>query len=283
VALRQYLGALRQTCGGDNSKVAQRVIPVTRSDSRLGELAKALGCPEIFRVPEGVDEHLTIFSAVGLLPSAILGLNVVSLLEGAQVMTAHFRNAPPGQNRVLDYAAACHVAGRRLGRTRRVLNVWAKALESTGHWVEHLLSGSQTTGITAVTTLHTRDLYGRGQPLRLGREALVTDLIVEQWRCDPLRVGPADFDYDGLAPIADKTVPELTAAAIRATKDAYRAHGLLHVDLRLPQLNEFFVGQLMQLLMLAAAVEVRLTGIHSGGSFGVQCHLQSAFPPGDPI
>ncbi len=44
-----------------------------------------------------------------LLPGAVLGLDVVRLLEGAAAMTQRFRDDPPGDNPVLDHAGASHL------------------------------------------------------------------------------------------------------------------------------------------------------------------------------
>jgi len=47
----------------------------------LFELARALGCEEIFPIPEGLGGRFSVLSAVGLLPGAIMGLDVLRLLE----------------------------------------------------------------------------------------------------------------------------------------------------------------------------------------------------------
>ena len=53
------------------------------TSGRLFELAGAIGCKDIYNVPDGVGGRFSVLSAVGLLPAAVLGLNVVKLLEGA--------------------------------------------------------------------------------------------------------------------------------------------------------------------------------------------------------
>ena len=46
----------------------------------------------MFDVPDGVGGRFSVLSAVGLLPAALMGLDVVQLLEGAAAMNEHFRN-----------------------------------------------------------------------------------------------------------------------------------------------------------------------------------------------
>jgi glucose-6-phosphate isomerase len=274
VAFRQFLAVLKQSVGGDAQKLAQLVVPVTGGSGKLFNLARALGCPETFRVPDGVGGRFSILSAVGLLPAAIMGLNVVRLLEGAGAMNEHFRTAPPGENAVLDYVGAGYLLEQEYGATIRVLNVWAKALESVGLWYDQLLAeslGKDGLGATPITAVNTRDLHSRAQQHQQGRpDKLFTNLIVDHWRCDPLPVGHSDLDQDALNDLADKTLPEILSAAIQGTNEAYHSDGRPTADLRLPQVDEYYLGQLFQMLMLATVVEGRLIGVNPYGQPGVE-------------
>jgi glucose-6-phosphate isomerase len=279
VAFRQFLAALKQSVGGDAQKLAPLVVPVTGTGGKLFNLAKALGCQELFRVPDGVGGRFSILSAVGLLPAAILGLNVVALLEGAAAMNEHFRTALPGRNAVLDYVGACHLLEEEYGATIRVLNVWSKALESVGLWYDQLLAeslGKDGHGATPLTTVNTRDLHSRGQQHQQGRpDKLFTNLIVDSWRCDALAVGHSELDQDSLNDLAKKTLPEIMSAAIQGTNEAYHSDGRPTADIHLPQVNEFYLGQLFQMLMLATVVEGRLIGINPYGQPGVEFYKKN--------
>jgi glucose-6-phosphate isomerase len=279
VAFRQFLTALKQSVGDDAQKLARLVVPVTGTSGKLFNLAQALGCPELFRVPDGVGGRFSILSAVGLLPAAILGLNVVRLLEGAADMNEHFRTAPPGENAVLDYVGAGHLLEKEYGATVRVLNVWSKALESVGLWYDQLLAeslGKNGLGATPITTVNTRDLHSRAQQHQQGRpDKLFTNLIVDHWRCDPLAVGHSNLDQDSLNDLANKTLPEIMSAAIQGTNEAYHGDGRPTADLHLPQVDEYCLGQLFQMLMLATVVEGRLIGINPYGQPGVEFYKKN--------
>jgi len=279
VALRQFLTALKQSVGGDAEKLAPLVVPVTGTSGKLFNLAHALGCQELFRVPDGVGGRFSVLSAVGLLPAAILGLNVVSLLEGAAAMNEHFRTAPPGENAVLDFVGAGHLLEMQSAATIRVLNVWSKALESVGLWYDQLLAeslGKDGRGATPITAVNTRDLHSRAQQHQQGRpDKLFTNLIVDNWRCDPLRVGHSELDQDSLNDLAEKKPARIMTAAIQGTNEAYHDDGRPTADLHLPQVNEFYLGQLFQMLMLATVVEGRLIGINPYGQPGVEFYKKN--------
>lgn len=271
---RQLLAALRASCGGDAASVARLVVPVTGETGKLRNLSAALGCPETFNIPDGVGGRFSILSAVGLVPAALLGLDVVRLLEGAAAMNERFRAAPPGDNPVLDFVGVCHLMEERRGATIRVLSTWGKGLEAAGLWYDQLLAeslGKRERGATPLTAVNTRDLHSRGQQHQEGRrDKLITNLRVESSRRAPLAVGESDLDQDELNALGRKTMPELMAAAFAGTNQAYREVGRPTADLRLPRLDEYALGQFFQMMMLATVVEGRLIGINPYGQPGVE-------------
>ena len=273
VAFRQYLAALRASCGGDLKQAAQLVIPVTGKEGRLADLSSKIGCQTTFPVPDGVGGRFSILSAVGLVPAALMGLKIEKLLEGAAAMNEHFRKAPPEENIVLKYVGAAHLLETR-GANIRVLSVWSKSLESAGMWYDQLLAeslGKRLMGATPLTTVNTRDLHSRAQQHQEGRrDKVFTNVIVDRWKKEPLPVGRSDRDEDKLNQIAVKALPDLMAAAIQGTNEAYREDGRPTMDLHLPAVDEHSLGQFFQMLMIATVVEGRLIGINPYGQPGVQ-------------
>ena len=113
----------------------------------------------------------------------------------------------------------------------------------------------------------------RGQQHQEGRrDKLITNVIVDKVRRDRLAVGSSDFDQDQLNSLAGKTMPEIMAAAIAGTNQAYADDQRPTTDLHLPRLNEASLGQFFQMMMLATAVEGRLIGINPYGQPGVEAY-----------
>jgi glucose-6-phosphate isomerase len=274
VAFRQYLAALTSACGGDLARAAELVIPVTGEKGRLADLSANIGCAEKFPVPDGVGGRFSVLSAVGLVPAALMGLDIEKLLAGAAAMNEHFRTAPPEENIVLQYVGAAHLLETRHGANIRVLSVWSKALESAGLWYDQLLAeslGKRELGATPLTTVNTRDLHSRAQQHQEGkRDKVFTNVIVDKWRVEGLAVGTSKNDQDKLNQIESKTLPNLMSAAIQGTNEAYREDGRPTMDLHLPTTDEHSLGQFFQLLMIATVVEGRLMGINPYGQPGVQ-------------
>ncbi len=276
VALRIFLKELSTACGGNAQEVASRVVPVTGRSGKLFELSKALGCPDVFEVPEGVGGRYSVLSAVGLLPAAIMGIDVVRLLEGATAMNQHFRMAPSGQNAVLQYTGVCHLMESERIMNIRILSVWSRMLESLGLWYDQLMAeslGKAERGATPLTVVNTRDLHSRAQQHQEGaRDKLITNLALQRFRCDPLAVGSSSLDQDGLNAIASRRYPDLMNAAFAATNQSYRDDGRPTATIYLPGSDEHSLGQFFQMMMLATAVEGRLVGINPYGQPGVEVY-----------
>jgi glucose-6-phosphate isomerase len=216
---------------------------------------------------------------VGLLPAAIMGLDVVQLLEGAVAMNEHFRTAAVGENVVLDYTGICHLMEVRRGCLVRLLSTWGKRLEAFGLWYDQLLSeslGKQERGAMPLTVVNTRDLHSRGQQHQEGRrDKLITNVIVDNCQREPVALGASDFNQDQLNELADKTLPEILDAATRGANQAYQDDSRPTADLHLPLLSEHVLGQVLQMLMLATVVEGRLIGINPYGQPGVEAYKKN--------
>ncbi len=278
-AFRILLARLEQTLGANRAQLADLVVPVTGTSGKLFDLATAIGCREIFPVPDGVGGRFSVLSAVGLLPAAIMGLDIVKLLEGAAAMNEHFATSAVGENVPLDYTGICHLMETECGCDIRLLSTWGKRLEALGLWYDQLLSeslGKQERGAMPLTVVNTRDLHSRGQQHQEGkRDKLITNIIVEKCATKPVAIGQSDLNQDGLNELADKTIPEVLAAATQGTNQAYREDNRPTAALHLPEINEFVIGQLFQMFMLATVLEGRMIGINPYGQPGVEAYKKN--------
>ncbi|TWT93924.1 glucose-6-phosphate isomerase [Stieleria varia] len=274
-AFRQFLRTLESSLGDEAPQWLSRlVIPVTGESGKLHDLATEIGCGEIFSVPDGVGGRFSVLSPVGLMPAAMLGLDCMKLLAGAVEMNDHFKTAKYADNVVLQYVAVNHLLSQHRGKTIRVMSVWTKALESLGMWYDQLLAesnGKDGLGVTPLTTVNTRDLHSRHQQHQQGaNDKVFNNVIVDSYRSDAIPVGHSDRNQDGLNDIADKTLPDIMAAAIKGTNDALHADGRPTTDIVLPGIDTHVMGQLFQMLMIATVIEGRLLGINPYGQPGVE-------------
>lgn len=279
VAFRILLDVLQQACGGDAEKVRQRVIPITGQTGRLRDLAHALKTPDVFDIPDGVGGRFSILTAVGLLPAAVMGLDIVKLLEGAAAINERFAEAAPGDNPVLDYVGVCHLMEVLRGAKTRILSTWGKGLEAVGLWYDQLLAeslGKDGQGALPLTVVNTRDLHSRGQQHQEGaRDKLITNLIGQRYHPGVLAIERSEHNQDKLNELAGTSVPEILEAAMEGTNQAYRDDRRPTASIDLGELDEGSLGQFFQMMMLATVVEGRLIGINPYGQPGVEAYKKN--------
>lgn len=279
VAFRIFREALENYYGRNSEEAAKLVVPVTGEAGKLRDLSNIRGYRHVFPIPDDVGGRFSIFTAVGLFPAAVLGMDIGKLLQGAADMTEHFRSADLGENPVLDYTGICHLLEEREGLSIRVLSTWGKRLEALGLWYDQLLAeslGKEERGATPLTVVNTRDLHSRGQQHQAGRrDKLITNVIVESPTHAAIGVPEASDDQDQLNRLTGKTLPDILSAAIHGTNKAYADDSRPTADIILPQLDEYTLGQLLQMLMLATVVEGRLIGINPYGQPGVEAYKRN--------
>lgn len=278
VAYRVLRKEMAEYYGSHSPLINQLTIPVTGETGKLRDLCRAQGITdsEIFDIPESVGGRYSVFTPVGLLPAAIMGLDVRALLLGAAAMTRRFLEEPFETNPVLQFAAVNFLMNTARNKPIRVLSIWSKKLEVLGQWYDQLLSeslGKQSQGPTPITAVQTRDLHSRGQQHQEGsRDKVINNLFVRSTKSPPIMVGMADFDQDELNDYSRKGIPDIMEAAFRGTNLAYDAVARPTADIVMPVLTEHTIGQLMQMFMLATVVEGRLMGINPYGQPGVEAY-----------
>jgi glucose-6-phosphate isomerase len=281
VAFRIFREALESFYGENSPECKNLVVPVTGETGKLRDFSKQAGYERTFPIPDNVGGRFSVFTAVGLLPAAILGLDIRKLLQGAVDMTHQFQNESFGNNPVLDYTAISHLFEKELGMTTRILSTWGARLEATGLWYDQLLAeslGKNEQGAFPLTVVNTRDLHSRGQQHQEGiRDKLITNLRVLKPDSTPLTVPKVNDNQnqDQLNQIAGKTIPDILSAAFEGTNQAYAEVKRPTADIILPHLDEHVMGQLLQMFMLATVLEGRLININPYGQPGVESYKKN--------
>ncbi|MEI7687127.1 MAG: glucose-6-phosphate isomerase, partial [Planctomycetota bacterium] len=178
------------------------LVPVTGAEGKLRNLMRAEGLTDdqMLTIPDNVGGRYSVFTPVGLVPAAVMGLDVRALLLGAAAMTKRFLEEPFERNPVLQFAAVNFLMAKT--KPMRVFSIWSKKLESLGMWYDQLLAeslGKQGIGPTPLTTVQTRDLHSRGQQHQEGaRDKFINNLIVKTPSHPPIMIGMMDRNEDDL-------------------------------------------------------------------------------------
>ncbi|MCX6051614.1 MAG: glucose-6-phosphate isomerase [Campylobacterales bacterium] len=124
VSIFKYIHSLVK-CDKNNTLV------ITENDSKLNEYAQKNDI-KTFEIPKNVGGRFSVFSAVGLLPLAIVGIDIDELLLGAKVIHDSFFNKEEQYKRILKKA-------RFFVENRSVMNInvlfsYSSRLEGFNKW-----------------------------------------------------------------------------------------------------------------------------------------------------
>lgn len=245
IALHLLLTALRRACEGDDEKTGRLILPLIRGHSPISETIAAIAAAEPFELSSGAGGPAAIFSAAGLLPASILGLDIVRLLEGAAAINERFRTAPIGDNPPLDFAGIGELMRQRNGTLVPRFAGQVAGAAAVAEWCQQVRQGRGT------------HLKSHISNLKPEIPALQVIIVAESTRRDRIPIEPADLASDPLTHVAGKSLPEVGADAIAAAKAAHIAAGRPTVDFRLPALDEFSLGQLFQAMIIATVLEAK--------------------------
>jgi glucose-6-phosphate isomerase len=275
-ALRAFRREAAEFYGSHSERLRELIVPVTGEKGKLRDFCRAEGYKDddILVIPENVGGRYSVFTPAGLLPAALMNLDVRALLLGAAAMTRRFLDEPFERNPVLQYAGVNYLMTSQRGKSTRVLSSWSRKLEAVGLWYDQLLAeslGKAGQGPMPLTAVQTRDLHSRGQQHQEGtRDRMINNLVVRVPRQPPIMIGMSDRNQDELNQFNRKSLPDVMDAALRGINQAYYDAARPTADLVLPAVSEHTMGQLLQMLMLATVVEGRLMGVNPYGQPGVE-------------
>lgn len=265
-----FARALQVNCGGDALVARARTIVIASDNSPARHANAELQGAHQFTIPDAVGARYSILSLAGLIPAALVGMNVMKLLEGARAMQTHFASTRSAESLVLQYAAINHVFEVERSSPLRCWSLWSNRLQAVAAWYQHLLHGSlaQTLQLEPPQPWDPAFANGQSRPTA-GNMTVLHQVVASRFRFDPLPVLSPAADTaiaENVVVPADNTtnaITNLAEASQSAFAEAQRrlaAAGRPTAQLILPQIDEPSVGQLLQWLMLSSVVEARLRG-----------------------
>lgn len=227
----------------------------------LRELANAENIP-VLPVPPDVGGRFSVLSAVGLLPAALVGIDVTALLDGAADMEERCRAATLADNPAALFAFLQHTAHTQLGAPIHVMMAYTDRLYFIADWFRqlwaeslgkrHARSGAEVyRGPTPVKALGATDQHSQVQLYMEGPfDKTITFLATREFSSD-IRIPMLYENIAALSYLGGHTLGELLDAERRATQQALASNGRMNMTIELPSITAHTMGQLLMMLQIA--------------------------------
>ena len=218
-----------------------------------------------FVVPDGVGGRFSVLSPVGLLSSALVGIDVQGLLQGAKDMDQRCRVPDLAKNPALVYAAVQYLLHAKHGKSLAVCFSYSHRLRHMADWYAQLLAESigkredrrgqvVHRGPTPVSAVGVTDQHSQVQLYAEGPfDKWFTLLSVDE--PDHTVPIPAAFpDLEGVAYLGGRTLRELFQAERDGTRIALTEARRPNATISLEKVDAHSIGQLIAMLEIAVAI-----------------------------
>lgn len=269
---------LEKKYGKDNAK--KRIIAIT--DKEKGALKK-LSLKENYKtyiIPDDIGGRYSVLTPVGLLPIAVAGFDIHKLFEGAKTMrNISLSSSDLNLNPAAMYAAA-----------RNALYINGKSIEITVNfqpnmvffteWWKQLFGeseGKENKGIFPAGVSFTTDLHSMGQYIQQGVRNIFETVISIEKSQKNLKIPFDNDNLDGLNYIADKNIDYVNKMAELGTRLAHVKGGVPNISISIPEINEFYLGQLIYFYEFACAISGYFLGVNPFDQPGVEAYKKNMF------
>lgn len=264
--MSQFLILREQLIRRLGEKAHREHIVVTTDEKKgvLREIVKRDGYRS-FVVPDGVGGRFSVLSEVGLVSSALVGIDIEALHAGAAAMDARCK-----AQKLLENPALLHAAIQFLLHTKRALPMavmfsYSHRLRDVSDWYAQLLAESLgkrlsrkgkvvNKGPTPIRAVGVTDQHSQVQLYTEGPyDKWFTLLAVAQPGTD-VKIPAAYPDMEGVHYLGGRTLGELFTAEREGTRIALTEAGRPNAMFTLERVEAHSVGELMYLLELSVAV-----------------------------
>lgn len=284
--MAQYLivrEALAQSLGEDTAR--EHLVFVT--DPEVGALRRIARAENIttLEIPPNVGGRFSVLSPVGMLPAALIGVDIRALLGGAADMTTRAASNDPAVNPAGAFAVLQWLSDTKHGRHIHALMPYADPLRDLALWFVQLWAESlgkiradgAHTGPTPLPALGATDQHSQVQLFMEGPLDKTVTFIAVNGRVNEGPIPARHADIPELAYLGGHTLGELIDIEQRATAGALAARGRFNTTIAIDAIDAWHVGSLLQLFALATAYAGALYGIDAFNQPGVELGKNFAY------
>ncbi len=278
IAFRLFKKHLIYKYGKNEAK--ERIIAVTdKEKGALKKLSDSEGY-ETFVIPDDVGGRFSVLTPVGLLPISAAGIDIEKILEGAKSMQNLLKSEKSIYGNPADLYAILRNILYSKGKVIEILANYNPSLNYFTEWWKQLYGeseGKEGKGIFPAGVNFTTDLHSMGQIIQEGtRNIFETVVWIEKSKGEVI-IPFEDDNLDKLNYLSGKRVNEINEKAMLGTMMAHIEGGVPNLRINIPELSEFYIGEMIYFFEKACAVSGYLLGVNPFNQPGVEAYKKNMF------
>jgi glucose-6-phosphate isomerase len=231
-------------------------------------------------IPDNIGGRFSVLTPVGLLPIAVAGVNIRELVSGAKNMEKATDKNVEFENNIASIYASTRNALYNKGKKIEILANFHPKLHYFAEWWKQLYGeseGKENKGVFPAAVDFTTDLHSMGQWIQEG-ERIIFETVISVEKPDNRLVVPTDKnDLDGLNYLAGKRIDEVNKMAELGTQIAHVDGGVPNIKITIPQLNAYYLGQLIYFFEKACGISGYILGVNPFDQPGVEAYKKNMF------
>jgi len=258
----------------------ERILATTdRSKGTLKELANKEGY-ETFVIPDDIGGRYSVITPVGLLPMALMGIDIREVIKGLQAAYADLNTDDLSKNDAYQYAVARRILQNQ-GYNVEMFVTYEPQLQCLGEWFKQLMGeseGKEGKGILPDSATFSTDLHSLGQFIQEGKKVLFETLLaVEKPTLDS--VVPTDPEnLDGMNYLAGKNLDWINKMAMKGTLAAHvETGGVPNLQISIPDMSAYSFGYQCYWFFKATAMTCYMLDINPFDQPGVEVYKKNMF------
>lgn len=251
----------------------ERLVITTVEDTKLWNQAIENGI-EVLPMPKKVGGRYSVLSTVGLFPLLAAGIDIQSLLDGAQIERGHCISEETETNPAALSAAIQYLHYKNEKQISNLF-VFHPELESLGKWYRQLMGesvGKETdldgntihAGIVPTVSVGSVDLHSVAQ-LYLGgpNNTYTTFVSTKKSRQDDVALRSNLVFPNIVDEISNKSAAEIMWAILEGVKVAYRTSKRPYTEIVLEDISAHELGHFLQFKMLEMMYLAKLMNVNA--------------------
>ena len=278
IAFRILKAELERRYG--KAEAAERIVAVT--DKARGAL-KTLATQEgysTFVIPDDVGGRFSVLTPVGLLPLAAAGIDIETLVRGAQDMQKATDETVPYEKNIAAQYAAVRNALYAEGKKIEILASYEPKLQYIAEWWKQLYGeseGKEGKGIFPASVTLTADLHSMGQYIQEGERMLMETVISVAKPDHTIVIESDEENLDGLNFLAGKRISEVNRMAELGVQLAHTDGGVPNIRIELPAIDAYHIGALLYFFERACGISGYILGVNPFNQPGVEAYKKNMF------
>ncbi len=263
---------------GDDAK--NRIFATTdKARGTLKALADKNGY-ETFVIPDDIGGRYSVFTAVGLLPLALAGVDIKALMKGSLDAYNELNNADLHTNKAYQYAVARRILDNQ-GYTAEMFVTYHLQLTMIAEWWKQLFGeseGKEGKGLLPTSACFSTDLHSLGQFIQEGKKTEIETVLYIDDMADDL-VFPSDKDNDdNMNYLAGKKLSWVSKMAFEGTLDAHSNEGNNpNIVIHLKDNSAYSFGYMIYFFFIACGMTCYLLDINPFNQPGVEVYKKKMF------